>query len=252
MEAGDSGGRPHGRPAATSPGAERQRAQLPAFAPLLEELEIAGWSSHRRVLSGNFHDWILLGGDRVVVTVGHAVGPEPLDPTVAALVAQSAWTAIRAHALHARDAGHLLTLAAQTLWPIPAAPARASVAVAIVDTAGGQASIALAGECMAWRVRAAKSEQVAVGQPLLGGAADCTYLSQSVQLSLRERLILAVDESNERSAGLTSSVVTSFSRLDAESHRRMTAVEAVAMVRKHYEAGGDAAAAASIAAVRRR
>ena len=45
-------------------------AQLPPFAPLLEELEIAGWSSHRQQLSGNFHDWMLLGSDRLLVIVG--------------------------------------------------------------------------------------------------------------------------------------------------------------------------------------
>jgi hypothetical protein len=32
----------------------------------MEEIELAGWSSHRRRLSGNFHDWMLLatGGAR--------------------------------------------------------------------------------------------------------------------------------------------------------------------------------------------
>ena len=44
----------------TESAAARQNSQLPGFAPLLEELEVAGWSSHRRALSGNFHDWMLL------------------------------------------------------------------------------------------------------------------------------------------------------------------------------------------------
>ena len=76
----------------------RFRAQLPAFAPLLEELEIAGWSATPIRAGGNFHDWLLLGSDRLLVMVGHAAGPESRDPTEPALVAQAAWAAIRAHA----------------------------------------------------------------------------------------------------------------------------------------------------------
>ena len=249
-----SAGRLDDQRAAASPAAERQRAQLPSFAPLLEELEIAGWTSHRQILGGNFHDWMLLGGDRVMVTVGHAVGPEPLDPTVAALVAQSAWTAVRAHAAQSGDAGELLTLAAETLWPMPAAAVRAAVAVALIDTAGGRASVAMAGDCLAWRVRAATSEQIVIGQPLLGAATGFNYLGHSFRLSLRERLILAADNPHERSPKTAAAVGTSFSQLDAESHRRMTASEAAALVRQHYEpsAAAQPAVSASAAAVRRR
>ena len=68
--------------------ANRQNAQLPAFAPLLEELEVAGWSSHRRTLSGNFHDWMLLDGRTLLVMAGQAVPmrhAEVVDPIEAAL-----------------------------------------------------------------------------------------------------------------------------------------------------------------------
>ncbi len=77
----------------------RQSAQLPAFAPLLEELEIAGWSSHRRMLSGNFHDWMLLDNRTLMVVAGQAVAGragEGSDSIEAAIVAQGAWATIRA------------------------------------------------------------------------------------------------------------------------------------------------------------
>ena len=231
----------------------RRNAQLPGFAPLLEELEIAGWSSHRRFLGGNFHDWLLLEGCGVLVTVGQAVGPEPFDPTEAALVGQAAWAAIRAHAYHTRDAGTLLSLASRSLWPIPNAGLQASVAVALLDCAGGHANVAMAGDCLAWTVRAATSEQLAICQPPLGSAADFTYPSQSVQLSLRERLLLVADDPQRRSAKLASSIAASFAQLDAESHRRMLAADAVGLVRRHYERAADEAQSpASIVAVRRR
>jgi hypothetical protein len=238
-----------------SSAADRLGAQLPAFAPLLEELEIAGWSSSALPPRGNFHDWLLLGSDRLLVTVGHAADPESRDSTELALAAQAAWMSVRAHAFHTRDAGKLLSLAAQTVWTAPQVAVRAAIAVALVDTTGGQVSIALAGDCLAWRIRAASCEQFTICQPLLGTAPEFAYLSHSFELTLRERLILAVDDTSERSPRLSANIAASFSHLDAESHRRMTAADAVSLVSKHYE--GDrpsrtASVSASVAAIRRR
>jgi hypothetical protein len=231
----------------------RQTGQLPAFAPLLDDLEIAGWSSHRRLLSGNFHDWLMLEGRMMLVMAGQVIGPERLDAIEAALVAQSAWATIRAHAHHERDAGQLLTSAARSLWPTPNAAVQASVAVALIDTAEGRASLAMAGDCLAWRIRAACTEQLTLDQPALGGAADFTYASQFVQLSLRERLLLVADNPQRRAPKLPASIASTFARLDAESHRRMLATDAVGLVRRHYEVGADdSRPAASVVAVRRR
>jgi hypothetical protein len=237
-------------PAATN----RLRAQLPGFPPLLEELEIAGWSAQRKSLDANFHDWLLLGRNRVLVTVGHVAAPQQADPVEAALIAQAVWTSVRAHAPATTDAGALLSRAAQTLWPMPTPSPRASVAVALVDTSGGRASVGLAGDCLAWRVRAATCEQLHIHQPALSGATDCTYLSHSLELSLRERLVLVADESVEREANSELAISSNLSHLDAETHRRMTADDAVALVRQYYEPPtiGAQASSASIAAVRRR
>ncbi|HEX2476530.1 MAG TPA: hypothetical protein VHK01_17385 [Lacipirellulaceae bacterium] len=233
----------------------RLRAQLPAFAPLLEELEIAGWSASGSPSHGNFHDWLLLGGDRVLVVAGHATSTEPAGAEESAMVAQAAWSAIRAHAIHTRDAGKLLSLAAQTVWTSPEAAIRAAVAVALVDTTGGEVNIALAGDCLAWRIRAASCEQFTICQPLLGAAPDFAYLSHAFELSLRERLILTVDDAHERPPRLATNIAAAFSHLDAETHRRMTAADAVTLVSQHYE--GDrpttvAGESASVAAIRRR
>ena len=231
----------------------RQSAQLPAFAPLLEELEIAGWSSHRRLLSGNFHDWLLLEGRRLMVIVGQAVGTESLDPVEAALAAQGAWAAVRAHAHHVSDAGALLSLVGRSLWSLPSGGTQINLAVAIVDTAEGNASLAVAGDCLAWTIRAAATEALAVRQPSLGAAADFAYQSHLVQLSLRERLLLVADDPQQRSAKLASQIAASFSQLDAESHRRMIATDAVALARQSFDEIADGTCSpASIVAVRRR
>jgi hypothetical protein len=238
----------------TAPAIARQSAQLPTFAPLLDELEIAGWSSHRRMLSGNFHDWLMIEGRTILAIAGHAVGPESIDNVEAALVAQAAWATIRAHASRAQDAGELLSLAANSLWRTTGESVQTAVVVAMLDTVEGHATIAMAGDCLVWRIRAAKLEQLAIRQPLLGGATNFNYASQFLQLSLRERLLFVADNPTQRPTKLAATVARSFGRLDAESHRRMVAADALAVVRNQYQqiATDVASPSASIVAVRRR
>lgn len=240
--------------AVPSPSARRQRAQLPTFAPLLEEVELAGWSSHRHTLSGNFHDWLLLDDGRVLVTVGRTVGSELCDPVEAALVAQAAWTALRAHARHTSDAGTLLSLAAHTLWPLPHAQQQTEAAVALIDTLGGHVSLAVAGDCLAWRIRAATCEPLGGQQPPLGTDHNFPYRSYESQLCLRERLVLVADHPLLRTEKFVASIESDFTHLDAESHRRMTAPEALGLVRQRLEqhAQDDALTASSVAVIRRR
>jgi Stage II sporulation protein E (SpoIIE) len=240
--------------ATISAAAERSFEQLPAFAPLLEELELAGWSSQWRMLSGHFHDWMLLDRGRVMVMVGQATATELADPMETALAAQSAATALRAHAYHTTDAGHLLALAARTLGTNAAMTHHASVAVALVDGVGGSASLAIAGDCLAWRVRAAKCEQVLSDQPALGVETNFDYAAQDFALSLRERLLLVADHPNHRGPRLAATIAANFRHLDAESHRRMTAADATALVRRQFEEQieENPLASASIIAVRRR
>jgi len=242
------------KPTETESAAARQNAQLPGFAPLLEELEVAGWSSHRRALSGNFHDWMLLERRTLLAMAGHTTGAESADPIEAALVAQGAWAAIRSHAQHAADAGTLLSLTAKSLWPIANGGMQASIAVAIVDLDGGHASVAAAGDCLALKIRAAESEQIAANQPAVGTDCEYMYSSHSMQLSLRERIVLVADESVRRPAKLAANIVGEFSGLDAESHRRMMAADAVGLVRQCYDTQKTAEErpSVSIVAVRRR
>jgi hypothetical protein len=189
----------------------------------------------------------------ILVAVGQAVGPESLDATEAALVAQATWATVRAHAQHVRDAGNLLSIAARSLWPAQNSTVQAAMAIALVDTAEGHATLAMAGSCLAWRIRASASEQLAFNQPMLGEATDFTYRSQLVQLSLRERLLLVADNPQRRPAKLPTSIAADFASLDAETHRRMPATDAVALVRRNFEQATDEPQPpASIVAVRRR
>jgi hypothetical protein len=107
---------------------------------------------------------------------------------------------------------------------------------------------------LALKVRATGAEQIADHQPAVG--ADCEYMypSHSVQLSLRDRILMVADEPARRPAKLAVKIASNFARLDAESHRRMMAADAVGLVRDLYEeqADDEARPSASIVAVRRR
>lgn len=242
---------------ATSAAAIRQSAQLPTFAPLLDDLEVAGWSSHRRTLSGNFHDWSLIEGRLLLAMAGQAVASQTagmIDPMEAALVAQGMWASLRSHAHHSSDAGTLLSLASQSLWPMASSGLQASVAVALIDLDGGHASVAMAGDCVAMKIRPTGSDPIATRQPALGFVADFMYLSHSIQLAARDRMILVADEPARRPENLSAKIHCSFARLDAETHRRMLAADAISLVRESYDqpAENSGRVATSIVAIRRR
>ena len=87
--------------------------------------------AQRRSLDANFHDWLLLGSNRILVTVGHVATPQQADPVEAALVAQAVWTSVRAGARSSRRRRWRAVVArGGTLWPMPTPATRASVAVA--------------------------------------------------------------------------------------------------------------------------
>jgi len=196
---------------------------------------------------------MLLEQRTLLVMAGHATGADSIDPIEAALVAQGAWAAIRSHAQHATDAGTLLSLTAKTLWPIANGGAQVSIAVALVDLDGGHASVAVAGDCVSLKIRATGSEPIGVNQPVVGTNCEFPYSDFAVQLSLRDRIVLVADEPARRPSKLAAKIAGSFARLDAESHRRMMAADAVAMVREHYnESANETLPSASMVAVRRR
>jgi hypothetical protein len=243
-----------GRDADAISAAGRQCEQLPSFTPLLEELEVAGWSSNRRLLTGNFHDWLMRDDGRMMAVVGQVVGRAAADPVERALLAQSAWAAVRAHALHADDAATVLSLAARTLWATPALEQQTCVAVALVDSVGGHTSLAIAGDCLVWRVRAATWEQLSDHQPALGESPGFAYRDHEFELSLHERLLLVADDPLSRTRRLMHSIEASFAQTSAEGHRRMTAGDALAILRGRYERAVETnpSAATSIVALRRR
>jgi hypothetical protein len=220
---------------------------------LLEETELAGWSSHSNLERGSLYDWRLLDDGRVLVSVAYVATTAPGDRFAVALAAQSAQTAVRAHALHTEDAGSLLQLVARTLG-LGDTDQYVSIVVALVDGVGGSVNLAMAGDCLVWRVRAARWEQLPCDQPPLGVEANFPYAAHEFALALRERMLLVADNPAYRSPRFAESIVARFTHLDAESHRRMTAADALKIVQHQsdHEVDLNPLSTVSVVAVRRR
>jgi hypothetical protein len=148
----------------------------------------------------------------------------------------------------------LLSLAGGSLWSNMSTGMQAAAVVALADLDGGHASVAMAGDGLAFRIRAAGAERIGTPQPTLGTDPNFSYVSHSLQLSLRERLVLMVDEPAIRTDKLAAKIVGCFSQIDAESHRRMLAADAISLARECCapNAGESNRSAMSLAAIRRR
>ena len=230
---------------------QRRRHQLPAFAPLLEEFEIAGWSSHRDELAGNFHDWLPLADGGVLVALGKAVESAASDPVDATLVAQSIWTAIRSHALHTGDAGTIVSLISKTWGSGSIGGAAASVAIGIVDPIGRRIHVAVAGHCLAIRVRAATCETLRTNGFPVGAQPATHYSCQQFELRPRERFVLFTAMNASAAMEIENSIGRHFVNVSAESHRKMTATETLKHLRRVVQNLGDTASASGLV-VRRR
>jgi hypothetical protein len=190
----------------------------------------------------------LLDDGRVLVSVAQVTATAPRDSLSRALAAQAVQTAIRAHALHTEDAGALLQLVARTL-SLGDSDLEVPCVVALVDGVGGSANLAIAGDCLVWRVRAARWDELPCDQPPLGAETNFAYAAHEFALSLRERLLMVADNPAHRSARFAAAVAAQFTQLDAESHRRMTANDALEIVRDRCEQAIETNPLATVSAV---
>ena len=96
-----------------------------------------------------------------------------------------------------------MSLAAQSLWPIANTGYKPRLPWRLVDLDGGHASVAVAGDCLALQdPRGRLANKLQLANRRWGRITDFMYLSHSIQLSLRERILLVADEPLRRPAKL--------------------------------------------------
>jgi hypothetical protein len=196
-----------------------QLSLLPTQSPVLDELELAGWSLDRdRVAS--FYDWHPLADGRMLVVAASQAQGVLESPEFDGHWLQAARIALRVHASQCQDAGELLTIANDTLWTASPGGQGLSLAVALIDSGDATGSLALAGNATAVRWRAGGCTPVVAESSPVGWHQSSAYLPRECSLVVRERLLLTTLGSRvSRIDRLCRELVTQ----PAEAQRRMHA-----------------------------
>ena len=170
--------------------AERmQRNQLPAVAPLLDNWEVAGWTTQADALGGDFHDWFCLPDGLLAVAVGHAMeGGIP-----GALAASGLKAALRAHGQYYREAQQTLNRLNLTLWTASAGDQYATLFYGLIETATGRICTASAGHPGALVVHQDGWESLTQISTRLGEGPESLYEQTGYELMPGETLALFTD-----------------------------------------------------------
>lgn len=174
---------PSTRPAASP--TTTARIARPASNPLVDEWELAGWTTDGLAPQA-FYDWQTLPDGRTLVVTGSI----DCADAMAEGWLQAARIALRAHAGDATDAGELLTNANHTLWLASPGGEGLAVSVAMLDVDGTHASVAMAGAAGFARWRASSCDWSSTSCPPLGWSERAVYSQSRVELMVRERLVL--------------------------------------------------------------
>ena len=173
-----------------------QHDRLPTVMPLLDDYEVAGWTSQAEGIGGDFHDWTVLPDGRLALTVGDAQGAL----LEAGLNAAALQAAVKSHASYRHTAADLLKRVSDTLWTGSAGDQFASLFYAQIEPETGLIEFAQAGKGAALALGADDDRRaiLSTDAPPLGVDPDVRY--QSGQRFLAPGDVLVVLSDGARSA----------------------------------------------------
>ena len=125
--------------------AATQFERLPSVTPLLDEWDVAGWTTPCDEVMGDFYDWCVLPDGRLALAVGDAMG-RGLE---AALTAANLQTALKAHGNYRHDARQMIARLNETLWTASAGDQFAAIFYCLIDPETGEYEYAHAGKVAA-------------------------------------------------------------------------------------------------------
>ncbi|TWT88085.1 Stage II sporulation protein E (SpoIIE) [Pseudobythopirellula maris] len=222
---------PQPEPKVSAPSADSvsMATELPSVTPSFEELELAGWTDP--LVPASLHDWQVLADGRLLALAASVVDAPGVATESAVLAIQAARVATRALASGALDAGELLTRVSQTVCQSTSGGEGVAMALALVDPELAEASVALAGDAVALRVRASRGAQRGGELPPLGWDPTAVYDSESFELAIHERLVLLSGDPQLSSPEALKKLRRAFLDCSADDHRAMTARDCVGVVR---------------------
>jgi sigma-B regulation protein RsbU (phosphoserine phosphatase) len=211
-----------------------QHDRLPSVVPLIDQLDIAGWTEQAEGIGGDFHDWSVLPDSRLAIAVADAHG----KLVEAGLNAASLHASLKSHAGYRHDAVQMLQRMNDTLWTASAGDQYASLAYGILHPDSTAVELALAGQVAAILVQEGKHQILTTDLSPLGVNPDLRYRPLNFHLEPDDFLLLvstgvrsAVDE-----AGLHIGEAAIASLV--ERHRRESASGMVAHVRRLLDRTG--------------
>jgi phosphoserine phosphatase RsbU/P len=167
--------------------AERlQRNELPTISPLLDNWNVAGWTSQAEGVGGAFHDWF--GLPRGLLAI--AVGKSAEQGIAGAMTANAVKTAVRAHARYHRQAERILQQVNLTLWTGSAGDQQAGLFCGLIETATGRVCCSSAGPMCVVRLRKDGWESLSQSSVGLGESPEADFEQFGHELQPDEVLVV--------------------------------------------------------------
>ena len=212
--------------------AERlQRNELPTISPLLDDWDVAGWTSQAEGVGGAFHDWFCVPQGLLAVAVGKAAE----QGIAGAMTANAVKTAVRAHARYHRQAERILQQVNLTLWTGSAGDQHAALFCGLIETATGRVCCSSAGRLSVLRLHGDHWQSLDQSTASLGTSPEADFEQFGHELSPGDALVIFTDsfhdapDNEDRPLGETGLAEA----LQGKLH--LSAEELVAMARSTFE-----------------
>ncbi|MCA9173883.1 MAG: SpoIIE family protein phosphatase, partial [Planctomycetales bacterium] len=122
--------------------ASSQVERLPHLPPLIDNWEVAGWTTPSSDLLTDFYDWCVLPDGQLALAIGDAMG-KGLE---GALTAANLQTALKAHGSYRHDARQMVSRLNDTLWTASAGDQFASLFYCLIDPESGSLQFSTSGK----------------------------------------------------------------------------------------------------------
>lgn len=168
--------------------------RLPTIQPLIDDLNISGWTSQSERVGGDFHDWNMLCDGRLALTVGDAQGAT----IEAGLTAASLNSSIRAHSMYRPEPAELAAGVNESMWTCGMGDQFASVLYGVLNPADWCLNFMLSGSVSAYLIGNDSIEVFDEESPMLGVEPDCHF--RQIETTLHEGMSFVVLTEGMRSA----------------------------------------------------
>ena len=156
-----------------------QEAKIPNNPPVLEEVEVRGWTQQSGILGGDFHSWTTLPDHKLAVSLGDVQAPM----FEAGLGAANLHALVQCHSEYQSSPGQVLNRVAESLWAGSMGDQFASLLYGILDLETRKLQFSAAGFVGAIHLSGSKTEILTDSLAPLRGDPEAYYSHMTRQLS---------------------------------------------------------------------